>query len=246
LKRHGHGLINTTQELKEKVDNICNEYVSVPMQDSEAGVAKEKELDVPEQASTTIFHPRHRRVVSFDSGNTNSFLPLGFSFDENVEGNEAIPKETAATPKAYSDIPTSFLDLSDYERKWMALLRDRPPLEYEVDMTAWIQRVISFSDTAQAETQQFHVRSGSPPDAAAKTDSFSAPLQVAPAPSEHSASPPLQAITNELTRDAPPMENISLSAHGPQLVDFSQGEAQLPEMQLAEAIGGVDFSTVFD
>ena len=224
------------------MDNICDEYVSVPSHASEASAVPKEELNLPLQVPTSLFPPQHHRVVSCDP----SSLIHGFSFDENTEGNEAKRAENTATAKTCRDIPNSFLDLSDYERKWIALLRDRPLLENDMDMTAWMQRVISFSDTPQTETQQFHVRSGSLLDAAPKIGSFSAPLQVTPAPSEHSPSPPLQAITSELTRDAPPIENISLSAQGPQLVDFSLGEAQLPEIRLDEAIGGVDFSTVFD
>lgn len=126
LKRHGHGMMHSSKELRDDdMDNLLCQVIRSPLPPPRNNNNRNDQVSR---------RRHHRRVISFDQESADS----SSSRISMEDCNEAI--------------------VSDHEQCWLELLKERPKMmSDETKMTAWMDKVISFSreeKVVKEETKQ--------------------------------------------------------------------------------------------
>lgn len=194
LKRHGHGMVHSSKELNEDdVENMLCQVIST-------------------SSPTPAPRRLHKRVVSFDGNNSKrrSLITENNADDDNSNNNSAgaIINETM---------------VNENEQHWLELLNQRPETQDQKEMTAWMDKVIDFSDVSSSQ------RSGSKPRSV-----------VAP-PSTRIVTPPAAQVSPMVT--SIPSTTWDATAIGDALTSPLETE---PTEELVAFMDDCDFSTVFE
>jgi hypothetical protein len=103
--------VKSTKELKEKVDQTCDEYSSAPIEASNAGELHEENSDMTSELSQQTqhgsFHHHHHHIVSLESGTQPPTL-TSIDLSHCTGDSEMEVLSTSATTPSL----TSFLELS--------------------------------------------------------------------------------------------------------------------------------------
>jgi hypothetical protein len=232
LKRHGHGLVFTAQQLTENVDAVYCRVIPSTEEASPAvavSVCDNEVNDSPSvgsEESDEIVKPCQGRVVSFDASK-KFHLPTVI---------EAHPSSSIVSDSSVGASDSSFSELSTDERQWLSLFRQKSCAE-EQSLTHWMDKVLDVVEE-EANTQ--------PPVVNPLALEITAP-QYTQVPLDISVVDPLVIVEHIVPQSPPSRPVVSFMAPSAATgVPLVEPGMRISEENFAVAVQGIDFSTIFD
>jgi hypothetical protein len=210
-KRHGHGLIKSTKDLKAVdymrgfMDSTSSTEDASCSPCGEAPTVLFAVNALPGASAPSFEKPRHRRVVSYET------VLHAAAKSAALRQQEQATLSAAAAPAV-----KSFLDLSAHEQQWLQLLHERPRHENAV-LSSWMDKIIQVSEayrsSATLTTSAQIVSGGSSPTSdkqhrcqePSQQESDPTPLVVAP---PHNFPEPMQMVVPEQIPIVAPPGNL--------------------------------------
>lgn len=162
LRRHGHGLVFTAQQLKENVDAVyckeispthqattSDEELLLPAKSSASIVSEEGENEANDSpqygygpttqptTTTKVVNPPYGHFIEFDGSKKVQQHILR----SVVETHPAAIETDASSSEGASD--SFFTELSNDEKQWLSLFRERPCVKEQSSATSWMDKVLT-------------------------------------------------------------------------------------------------------
>lgn len=269
LKRHGHGLVFTAQQLKENVDAVYCRVIpsdepiieesasSNAITDNEASdapsVGSEESTAGAEDIVLTVDHVPHQQqhplMVSFE-GKKQLHFPTTV-VDENTPAS--VVSDVSVGP-----IDGSFTELSNDEKQWLSLFRQRPCVE-EQSLTHWMDKVLTVASDNTTTVAPPQTALTAPPSLIAPISPFQQPTVASSIKIEQPYTVPLDIEIDPLLIAEQEEESALITAPSSPALSFTSEPVvernnvplvepgmRISEENFAAAVMGIDFSLIFE
>lgn len=144
-KRHGHGLIERADELKE-IDYAAtfinpSATVTTSIPSSEYTTTTANSCYPCELVPSSPQQQHQQSTAVLVDEKLYRYAADGLLLDQELP---VLPTTTCATPIAPPSSTPALLELSPAERDWLTLLKERPNLEEDTEMSCWVDKIMNF------------------------------------------------------------------------------------------------------